>query len=243
LPLSRKHKVIFVHIPKTAGTSIEYALGMHGNINYIGEISYTHQKKNWDTLFGDGLQHMTITELKEIIDKFGFSDYKNLGWLKWKYDILYHRLINGIGKGAGKNNNHIFEHYYKFSVVRNPYDRLVSSFFWNNPASNDIDHDTQRFHYEINKLHRNGLAASKIHYKPQYCYLYQEQKLMVDEILKFESLNNDFSRLCNKLGFFCSLQERMKGNHSKFELYYTSAIKEKVYNLYKEDFNFFGYSR
>ena len=37
MPISYKHNCIFVHIPKCAGTSIEFALGMHGDPKNIGK--------------------------------------------------------------------------------------------------------------------------------------------------------------------------------------------------------------
>ena len=42
MPVDHRAKLIFVHIPKTAGTSIEQALGLHGDWRY----------ENRDTLFG-----------------------------------------------------------------------------------------------------------------------------------------------------------------------------------------------
>jgi hypothetical protein len=40
VPVSHKHNCIFIHIPKTAGTSIEASLGMHGDLNFVGYKPY-----------------------------------------------------------------------------------------------------------------------------------------------------------------------------------------------------------
>ena len=54
MPISSDYNCIFVHIPKTAGTSIEAALGMHGDLKKIGILPNPDQKKDTSLLFGNG---------------------------------------------------------------------------------------------------------------------------------------------------------------------------------------------
>ena len=70
MPFDRRRKLVFLHIPKTAGSSIEQALGLFG----------PWQNENLDTGFGliqsrdllarnlssNFLQHLSLTELEQL---------------------------------------------------------------------------------------------------------------------------------------------------------------------------------
>ena len=73
----------FIHIPKTAGTSVEQFIKDNGK----NEINYLGVQNN------RSMHHYTALELKKL-------------------------------------EPHIFDIYYKFSIVRNPYDRLLSEYYW-----------------------------------------------------------------------------------------------------------------
>ena len=71
MPIDRARKLLFVHIPKTAGTSVEDLLGLRGpwqqeNINTcFGLIqSLTLLEKGFTSHF---LQHLTIVELSRLL--------------------------------------------------------------------------------------------------------------------------------------------------------------------------------
>ena len=71
MPIDRKLGLLFVHIPKTAGTSIEELLGVRGdwrceNVEIcFGLIQSSHLlKENFSSNF---LQHLTYAELKRLL--------------------------------------------------------------------------------------------------------------------------------------------------------------------------------
>ena len=239
MPTSHKNKIIFVHIPKTAGTSIEAALGMHANKHDIGIVPYRHQRINYHNLFGSGMQHLTVTEIRDYYRGIHFDSYRKLGFLKHIIDVF----LNVFNKTKESNiGGNIFNEYYKFSVVRNPYDRLVSHFSWlcnlqrksSSPNKNDFIHF-------VDEIAKKQLYKTEQHLIPQYQYVVIDGKIAVDYIIHFENLANEFNLLCNKLGIDAELEKRMVSNRAKFNEYYNYKTKQKVYEIYKEDFSLFSY--
>ena len=79
MPIDRHAKLIFVHIPKTAGTSIELALSLHGDwrienrSNFFGQISSNSLlAKNLSSNF---MQHLRLYEIHDLLGK-EFFDYE-----------------------------------------------------------------------------------------------------------------------------------------------------------------------
>ena len=88
--ISHGHRCIFVHIPKTGGTSIE------------------------DVIWPD-------TRMEEHLWMGFVSKYRN----KYQTGGLQHLLARQIRQEVGAD---IFDDYFKFAVVRNPWDRAVSQY-------------------------------------------------------------------------------------------------------------------
>lgn len=247
MPISHDHKIIFVHIPKTGGTSIEYAFGMHGKINYIGQKPYLNQKENLNTFFGKKIQHYSLSEIRDRLCQCNFTDYTHWSLYKKIIDKLYHKNLFITNIKLFKNNRlknyQHYKQYYKFTVIRNPYERIVSFFAWQdqNWTSKTVLSMSQ-FNEKLKNFINNS-EKFKPQYKPQYKYLYDSRKLMVDEILRFENLEDEFNKMCGKLKIDVKLPHRMKSNHELYEYYYTNETKNIIYELYKDDFELFKYKK
>lgn len=245
MPISHPYKLIFVHIPKTGGTSIEYALGMHGELNDVGIKPYLKQKKNKDTLFGGGLQHMTINEIKKYLGRLNFSNYSRLKYLKYAADKIINTLLLDIHENRKQVfTDHFCNHYLKFSIVRNPYERLISHISWinGNWVMKKQLTKQQVSDFILNLVKNKNYNISK-HLMPQNKFIYLGDNLMMDMVLRFETLEEDFDKLCNHLKIKKRLSLRMKSYHEHFENYYTEETKEIVYKIYKKDFDLFEYCK
>ena len=214
MPISHKHKIIFVHIPKTAGQTIEKSL------NIFGEDNSGKLKASMDILYGilngKSLQHLTIQEIKKIRESE-------------------------------------FRIYKKIAFVRNPFDRIISEYFWRMqyfgkkmikfknflveeviPRKNGIPKVMKNFY-----KHENVVKLIDDHYMDQYKFITDNKgNIMVDFIGRFENLNDDFKKAC---GLELINQKIQCTKHNNYKEYYDSETKLLVEKCYKKDLELFKY--
>lgn len=89
-----------------------------------------------------------------------------------------------------------FDAYFKFAFVRNPWDRLVSEYKYRGyPVK--IDFKTYLFKH----FPSPGWTDLHTHVVPQYDFLHDESgRLLVDLVGRYENLQEDFDRVCARLG-------------------------------------------
>ena len=139
----------------------------------------------------------------------------------------------------------IFDTYFKFAFVRNPYQRVLSEYFWLNQKNiSKVKVSPENFTKWIDEFYS---VIDKDHKLTQYEYLYDENKnVLVDFIGTVENFDEDFTTITKKFGRpmfakeYNSSRVKKSVNHSS---YLTQENKEKIYNLFKIDFETFGYER
>jgi hypothetical protein len=159
--ISHKHKCIFVHIPKAAGTSIENVFMEDLSLNMDNRHALLLGESTNKTIGPRRVSHLLAKE------------YVTLHFI----------------------SQELFDSYYKFAFVRNPYDRLYSTYKYRK-FDDYISFDT----YIKLKLEKFITSQKEgFFFKPQYEYLYEAGNCLVDFIGKFENLEHDFNAVMNKL--------------------------------------------
>jgi len=88
-----------------------------------------------------------------------------------------------------------FDEYFKFAFVRNPWDRIVSEYKYRGHY-NKYSLKEFLFHH----MPRRCWSDEYCHIIPQYDFLYDSNgKLLVDFVGKFENLQEDYDKVCEKL--------------------------------------------
>ncbi len=146
-----------------------------------------------------------------------------------------------------------FQEYFVFCFVRNPYDRLVSAYFYlmgggKGPADVRFRDNHLLAYKDFPDFLRNGLSRPEVaswwHFRPQYFYLVNfEGELIVDYIGRFENLDNDFNEICKKLGVTAELPHSNKSKRSTYGKYFDKELQDIAYNFYQKDFELLGYSK
>ena len=144
------------------------------------------------------------------------------------------------------------EEYFSFAFVRNPFDRLYSTYMFLKKGGMN-NHDRLAFETHLLKFKDfedfviNGLDEKLIfqitHLIPQYEYLCDLRgKILVDFIGRFENLEEDINSLSKKLKKHIKLSHHNHNNKKDYTEVYTNEMIEKVYQLYKKDIDIFEYS-
>ena len=196
--VSRKHKFIFIHIPKTGGTSIERALD--GNVR---------SEKDASSDLGNT-----------------YSEYKH--WKTSDYET---------------NCPELFDCYFKFMFIRNPWDRLVSRYEWQKFV---LPESHINFKTIVRRTFKEFIKqrASAIFNKWCYCDLMRDTngKRVVDFIGRFENLQNDFDIVCDKIGG--PRKQLPNTNHlqrKNYTEYYDNETREIVAQVFQRDIEYFDY--
>ena len=184
--VSKKHKFVFIHIPKTAGTSI-----MH-NFDHLGK----RRKK-----------------------------------------IMFKKLNK-------KECN-----YFKFAFIRNPWDRMVSNYFYaiKSPKKKKMENLYKEFNSCEDFL--NGFDKKIDEYKPlslfSQCYWLEDEdgNIKMDYIGKFENLPKDLKFICDKIKITPNtyLRHWNKSNHKHYSYYYNDETVNKIAKIYKRDIELGNY--
>jgi hypothetical protein len=133
----------------------------------------------------------------------------------------------------------LFESYFKFAFVRNPWDRLVSEYEF---IRRRPDHGR---HSKVMKMgfEKYIVYQSKRFDAHQINMLADKNgNLLMDFIGKFENLHDDWNRVTDKLGIENKeLTHRKKAGIKDYNSYYTDESRALVSELWKRDIEAFGY--
>lgn len=137
-----------------------------------------------------------------------------------------------------------FDSYFKFAVVRNPYDRIVSEYlyrfqstpFWKTPAP----------HRFVNQTYPDDFTDVARHMVPQVRYVMDGAgQLLVDEIVPLENIKAGMAALSERIfGKHRDVPHRNKtkaDNKAKKERV-RARIAPLIAERYRADFEAFGYT-
>jgi hypothetical protein len=210
--LSHGRRFIFVHIPKTGGTSLALALeakAMKDDV-LIGDTPKARQRRKRIK----GMQTSgRLWKHSKLVDMYGLVDQAQI------------------------------EAYFVFTIVRNPWDRMVSYYHWLRAQS--FEHPAvalaQRLDFSA-FLADAGTQASLAHDGALQYVADRGGVERCDLYLRLEHLDEDMPKLEAGIGLRLGpLPHENRSERMGYRSYYTDADRDLIAGIFAQDIARFGY--
>lgn len=222
--ISHRHRFIFVKTRKTAGTSLQEALaaacGPDDVVTPTGIDNGSYRPRNYEGrvnpfgyLFASPRVH-SFRKIRQFVrERERIFDHMSLAEL---FRLPEAEAWNG---------------YYKFCIERNPYDKMVSRYYWKyrgKPSRPSFETFLERTK-DVSDMRLYSLDG----------------KVAVDFIGRYEQLSEDVAKICGTLGLGqVEIGGRNSGTRERSDVasLYTPRAKEIVSRMFAREIDLLGYT-
>ncbi|MBI3315868.1 MAG: sulfotransferase family 2 domain-containing protein [Candidatus Omnitrophica bacterium] len=169
-------------------------------------------------------------------ESFAAKGLQKLGFLPSLGSFPPHVKAIELRRRLGRR---IFDPFFKFAFVRNPWDREVSNYFFilgspDHPFHSEVKHKGSFERYLEWRARKGGAAQKALVTDPR-------GRLLVDFVGRFESLGEDFKKACSHIGVEAELPCLNRADHRPYRECYNASTRRLVSEMFKDDIDFFGY--
>ena len=188
----------------------------------------------------------SIRTVLQQYDDLNYSDFplvENIKFYLGKRIPLFSRwAMDHINAQKIKDNlqEKIYNSYFKFAFVRNPWDWQVSLYHYM------LQYKEHPQHKIISKMKSfDEYVEWRINHDMglQKDFLYDANgKILVDFIGKFENLQEDFNTICSRIQInLTALPLANSSKHTHYKDYYNKHTKDLINNAFQKDIEIFKY--
>ena len=216
--ISHTYHCIFIHIPKTAGSSIEKKIGK--------DITTGRNRQD----------HRAIRHIEPL----SLGEYRILVQ-RGDWDTLYRRLKYAL-QGKPRPSRSQYQTYFKFTFVRNPWARVYS---WYKNVLKDPLHQRELGvppDCPFPDFVENYLDCWALH--AQLDWLHDHKgRVPLDFIGRYENLKDDFERVAHQIGLDdATLPHLVRSGGGHYLDAYDEHSRSLVAQRYAEEIAYFGYT-
>jgi hypothetical protein len=230
LPVYNACKLVFIHVPKTGGTSVRAALDAA-----VGDGAEWNSAGIWPAILASPRRD----ELFPMFKRF----FSMESALKVSHQHLPACLLREF---VGPQTWGV---YYKFATVRNPWDYVVSMYHYLRQALPDEKGFLNRDHPDLAYLVRQCTTFDDwVRLMPMFeldmtsYFADDDGNELVDYVARYENLEEDFARLCGRVGIRAQLPLLNTSSRAAYREYYTAETKALVARHFSRDIERFDYS-
>ena len=224
--ISHKHKFIFVKTKKTAGTSVEIALSRHlGDNDVITPIVAADEE----------LRKKSNARAPQNYIETSLLNYNPRDWLRrWRRGVIKNRYYNHMYAELIKRRigADIWDNYTKFSIERNPWDKVISLYHYQNMPEKNISLE------EFVKSGKAAVASDFARYSINGNYA-------MDYMCMYENLKADLHKICEHVGIPELDLPAAKSGFRKEKKHYSKMFDESsraiVSQTFQREIGKFGY--
>jgi hypothetical protein len=141
----------------------------------------------------------------------------------------------------------VYNNFYKFAFVRNPWDWQVSYYHFILKEETHIRHDLVKSMRGFDEYLKWAIDTKKPFPKgatklQKDIITDSDGKIIVDYVGRYETLTQDFDYVCRVLKIKASLPYLNSSKHKDYRSYYTEDTRKLVEKHFKEDIELFGYT-
>ncbi|NBC02079.1 MAG: sulfotransferase family 2 domain-containing protein [Bacteroidetes bacterium] len=182
----------------------------------------------------DNFSHGELSLFQRLLVKLGF--HPNVFSNQFHWHVKAKELREEIPE-------HVFNNYFKFGFVRDPWDRQVSLYKYLLKTEDHFQHDivkSMKNFDEYLKWRVNG----NCNLQKEFFYD-DDDNCLVDFIGKMEDLEKNFSKICNKIDIDTGLPHvnKSRPQGESYLSYYSQESIDLIYDEYQEDVKLFGYKK
>lgn len=224
--ISHRYRFIYTKTSKTAGTSVE---------SFFEEFCMPQ---------GEWIESHSRDEYESPTGIIGYRGVKPPNGTKWRN----HMPASEIKKLIGQD---IWDNYFKFCVVRNPFEKCISAF-----CHLGKDHKINKEMMLVDSIKNGTMSMEQLRfldYIQKKAPIDRDKYLINDEfclndVIRFETLNADIERISQHIGLpiknkkIPTFKMGIRGKEHTIESLYTDESREAVEKRYAVDLHRFGYS-
>lgn len=233
---NKSNKIIWFKIAKCAGTSFESMFQKNGRILYVGRNTTREDLEDDEIKIICILPEMHPSGKGQVRQSDGTYKRKRDCGFFWRFrkDVFLPKQFM-IEKFPD-----ILRKWPKIAIVRNPYDKFISSWkFLTSLRDQPLEEVLSNLPDRSDHLAWSHITKTQLDYVTD-----KEGNPIIDDVIYME---DGFNEGVNEIMKYVSLRgeslpELNKTTRKPYTDYLTPDIKNKILDIYKEDFDFFGYS-
>ncbi|MFC6486818.1 sulfotransferase family 2 domain-containing protein [Nitratireductor sp. GCM10026969] len=242
--ISYRHEFTFLHCPKTAGSAINMALAPH-----LGPL---------DIMLGSEGERVEVgirPNLRARMDALRFrsplSIFAAMGigseWPRRVLGLQAKSYASSFGpivdhphaEQVQAFDRKAWERHFKFTFVRNSYERMVSSYLFLTRASAETRDPFPTF---VAKLIEGASPLRWRHFADSWPVYAIGDHIAVDFVGRYEALGADFKALCDRLDLpYRALSHINVAPRYDFREFYDASTRKLVHRLCEREIDSFGY--
>jgi hypothetical protein len=202
MPVSDMYHAIFLHNPKTGGSTIQLLL-----------------------------------EIPQPLINLAYIQPGSTGMLVSIHHLTY-RLIQQVVPPVK------FQTYFKFTYVRNPWDRVVSTYHYDRRGFKRFD-DFVDFIDWLYQNYDDTTIFDFPKFEPYLCFHLLRQHLFTGPdvmVYRFENFATDTADLLGRLGINTDIPKINTSEHRHYSHYYTDRTRDIIARVYADDIRQFNYT-